>query len=95
MFEFRVTTHSELWSCPHYDMTNDLEWNQRALDLRSLPNISQVKKGSRTVHNAKRNTAYTFQSSLPNYTHFVFEYLDPSSDEAILTEISPLLVQLN
>ena len=75
-------------------MKNDAEWNPQALDLWSLCKITQVKKENRTVYNVKRDTLYTFPYSLSNHTHDVFAYSDPSSDESILTEISPSLVQL-
>ena len=49
VFESRVPTRRELDSFPRYDMTSDSEWNTRAVDLWSLRNISQVKKGICTV----------------------------------------------
>ena len=44
VLEFIVPTRHELESCTHYDMTNDAEWNPKAVDLQSLRKIYQVKK---------------------------------------------------
>ena len=92
VFKSRVPTRSNLESCPHDDMMNDAEWNPHYVDLRSLRNISEVKREIRAVYQAKRDMVYAFPSS--NHTYDIFAYSDTSLDESILTEIYPSLVQL-
>ena len=44
VFKSRVPTSCELKSCKHYDMTNAEKWIPQSIDLRSLQNISEVKR---------------------------------------------------
>ena len=44
VYKSRVPTRCELKSCPKYGMTNDTEWIPQYVGLRSLQNISEVKR---------------------------------------------------
>ena len=94
LFESRSPSRDELNNCVHLHLTSTKEWEPSEVDLRSLYKISETKKAvQRMVYKVKSNVVYSNMSPTSYDTHEQFEYLDPTSDEAILSEISPSLVQ--
>ena len=87
-----VLTRRVLDSCTKYHMKNDSEWKLQSIDLQSLRKIYEVKRENGAIYKVKQDTVYVFPSY--NHRHEIFAYSYPSSDEAILNEISPSLVQL-
>jgi hypothetical protein len=82
-FASRTPTTQELDECPHIVMTSPASWNPQDVSLSE--------------------TSTTLEDSLPNYreSHISrvgsvrrYEYLDPTSDEALLHSINPSLVSL-
>ena len=94
VFSSRVPTRFELDTCQHYEMTSQREWNPDSVNLRELRKVSQTSVVHRSVYQVTRDTQRTFPTGNSNHVHDVYAYTDPSSDEAILSEITPSLVQL-
>jgi hypothetical protein len=77
-FTTRVPTPDELRDCQHIQMTSSSPWNP-----------SDVVMVQATDQGGKRPWKRSCESFLANETRY--EYLDPSSDEALLHEINPFL----
>ena len=94
-FESRAPTRDELNNCTHLHLTSNREWNPDEVDLRALYRVSQVaKRECRQVYQVRTDTVYESPSPYDYSTRDTFKYLDPASDEAILSEISSSLVQM-
>ena len=90
-----VPTHAELDKCRHFDMTSHNEWNPDSENILDLSKISQLSKiDMRYIYHTKRDTVYTYPVPTSNQAHDTYSYHYPSSDEAILSEISSSFIQL-
>ena len=87
-FTSRVPTEFELRNCSHYHITSDQEWDPSSVDLSRFRVSSTTVRGVRTSYMMKTESFVS-----PNLG-LVSEYKDPASDEAILSQISPSLIQL-
>ena len=68
------------------------EWDSKSIDHNKICKISQARRLKRSVFWVRRDTVYL--SPLLDLIEEVYDYQDPTSDDAILSEINPLLVQL-
>ena len=73
-------------------MTSDHEWDSKSIDLNIIWKVSQARILKRSVFWVQRDTVYL--SPLLDVIEGVYNYQDPTSDEAILSEINPSLSQL-
>jgi hypothetical protein len=83
MFTSRVPTATELETCEHIHMTSSAPWNPSEISL-----LQATHQGGNTTHPWKRQIA-TVDSTYDRY-----EYIDASSDEALMDSIDPSLVRL-
>ena len=85
-FKSRTPTYDELRDCRRIDMTSMNEWNPSEVQLKSI---------SRTSEEKIRN-CYFIQAINADYTNpyeRTWQYDNPTSDEAILHSINPILTQ--
>ena len=82
LFESRAPTDEEIASCPRIEMTSKSEWNPESVILSNVS--SDVRRDI-----CQRRIAQTHV-----YKQKTFEYVDPSSDEAILHDIAPSFIDL-
>ena len=89
-FKSRVPTREELSSCQHIEMTSSLPWEPSEVKLGK---VSQST--SRNVFSVKIDTRFVSTSPSDYFQESVRQYSDPSTDEAILSEINSVLVTFN
>ena len=82
-FTSRVPTAVELETCEHIHMTSAAPWNPSDVAM-----LQATNQGGRTTHPWKREIA-TVDSNYKRY-----EYVDASSDDALMDSIDPSLVRL-
>ena len=93
VFNSRVPTHAELSSCVHYEMTSRDEWDPESVDLSNIRKLSQSRS-------RKRKMIYmvTTGGDCPSSTSAAddedYNYVNPTSDESMLSTITPSLVQI-
>lgn len=86
-FSTRVPSQYELSNFEHIHMTNDIPWDPSEVtfgQLQSPQRINQVRTG----------TEFLSPDELSTNTRDVFAYDDPTSDEAIMHNINPSLIEL-
>jgi hypothetical protein len=83
MFASRVPTTTELETCEHIPMTSSAPWNPGEVAM-----LQATHQGGRTTHPWKRQVA-TVDSA-----HDRYEYVETSSDDALIDSIDPSLVRL-
>lgn len=84
LFTSRAPTQDELNTCVHVELTSPVEWNPYDVSL------GQVKT-SKQVEPLQVHIATTYSSSA--ITEEKYAYFDPTSDEALLNDVNPCLVQ--
>ena len=95
LFKSRSPTQNEINNCPHLHITSNIEWDPATVDLRSLYCISSVKKAQqRQAYKVSTGIQFNTLSPVEHSSIESFAYADPTSDEAILSDITPSLVQL-
>jgi len=82
LFTSRVPTATELETCEHIHMTSSAPWNPSDISM-----LQATHQGG-SAHPWKRQVA-TVDSTYDRY-----EYVDPSSDDALMDTIDPSLVRL-
>ena len=76
-------------------MTSHNEWTPESFKICDLKKISQLSKNyTRYIYQTKRDTVYTYPIPISKHVHDTYSYHDPSSDKAILSEISSIFIQL-
>ena len=88
LFASRVPTEKEMRECIHFHITSDQEWDPASVDL------SKCKISSLTSTNARNIYMVQTESILTTSLGPTYEYVDPLSDEGILSQILPSLIQL-
>ena len=92
VFSSRVPTHAELSNCTHYEMTSRDEWDPDSVDLSNIRKLAQSESRKR-----KRIYMVTMNGDGPSTTSVTndeeYRYEDPTSDESILSTITPSLIQ--
>ena len=86
-FKSRVPTRDELSTCQHIQMTSPVPWEPSEVQLGKV-----TQRSHRSVFCAKVDTRFISTSPSDYFKENVRNYVDPSSDEAILTEINSVLV---
>ena len=95
IFSSRVPTCAELDICPQFYITSHNEWNPYPVNIRDLRKISQLSKNNtKYIYKPKRDTVYTYPIPTSNHVHDTDSFHKPSSDEAILPEISSVFIKL-
>ena len=91
VFTSRVPTKEELNTCIHYHITSSDTWEPTDIDLNTIKRISSTNTNASNAYSLTKGTDECFNS---DNTVIRYAYKDPSSDEAILSGITPSLVQL-
>ena len=73
-------------------MMSDHKWKIQSIDLNEIHKISQSRTIKNPFFQVKHYTVYLSPSL--DLIEGLYAYQDPISDEAILSEINPLLVHL-
>ena len=87
-FNSRVPTRYELENCAHIDMTSKTEWNPHSMTL------GECRTEMRERLEYQMQTIETYDNPYSTIHKYHRSYMDPTSDEAILNNINPSLVQL-
>ena len=82
-FKTRVPTENELETCLHIDMTSKIEWNPNEIKLGEINNVKSTEH-EEFARKSETNV---------NMTKY-HEYINPTSDEALLHSIEPSMVKL-
>jgi hypothetical protein len=94
VFKSRVPTKEELDTCPHFEITSPHPWEPNEVDMNNIKGTFDAKVSSIKRHAFKISTGINNAFERAHNTVMEYAYLDPSSDEAILSAITPSLVQL-
>ena len=90
-FSSRVPTKEELANCKHVDMTSRHPWNPESVHLGAL----HTMQTSHNVHRySKVSSIGTTSNPFSQETITTHAYVIPDSDDAILHQIEPSLVEL-
>jgi hypothetical protein len=81
-FTSRTPTAKELQECPHVVMTSPTSWNPQEVSLSSATTLPTESLPTSRISQISR-----VSSSVTRY-----EYMDPTSDEALLHSINPSLI---
>ena len=90
VFNSRVPTSDELANCQHIEMTDSHQWNPEDIMLGKV----KTKKVEAPKFMRHICATYTSPFVASDGTKDLYEYIDPSSDEAILHDINPTLIAL-
>ena len=94
IFPSQTPTKKELDECIHFHITSNAEWDPNHIDLNKCQISSLAMKAKRHVFEIKTGKRdISFLPHMPGVEP-IQAYLDPTSDEAVLSEITPSLVQL-
>ena len=86
-FTSRVPTRNELSTCQHIEITSPVPWELSEVRLGQV-----TRKSQPNVFSIEVDTRFTSTSPSEIFQQSVRNYVDPSSDEAILSEINYVLV---
>jgi hypothetical protein len=82
-FTSRTPTTKELQECPHVVMTSPTSWNPQKVSLSSATTLPTESLPTSRISHMSRVGLVT-----------IYEYLDPTSDEALLHSINTSLINL-
>ena len=92
VFNTRVPSKDELATCPHVDMTSREVWEPSEIILGKVS--SSPSSVLRQVFSIKVDEQHATTHEFSRYIKEIYKYSDPSSDEAILNEVNPILIQM-
>ena len=93
-FTSRAPTREELHTCPRIDMTDSSPWEPSMVRLGKVTTNFATNKRPRHIFSVQTNKQYMTTNPY-SYSHTTAtQYTDNKSDESILNNINPCLVQL-
>ena len=92
VFHTRVPSKHELATCHHVDMTSKEIWEPSEVTLGEISRSS--KRVQRQIFSVKVDEHHASTHEYSRSVHEIYRYVDPSSDEAILNEVNPVLIQM-
>ena len=87
-FTSRVPTDHELHTCNQVELTSDSQWNPESVMMQS---VTRKRKGSYADDTRPYKRQLCSTNMLASETQYSF--LDPSTDEAILSQVNSVLVE--
>ena len=92
VFDSRAPTTCKLNECTQFEVTSSDKWDPELVNLTKIWKLLQIRTSSQSIYMVKRDQLDPLSSSIVNADNYI--YLDLLSDEALLSEVSPSLVQM-